>query len=180
MPEGYDVQAAGDRVDGLLAELGGLAGATAAATAEELVRTLVGLYGAGLERVMEIVTETGAAEALHRLTADDLVSGLLIVHDLHPLTTAERVQAALDGVGPQVRAANGSVELLDVAGDVVRLRLTGAGRGCSSARLTEAVESAVVTAAPEVAAVEIATETARPLLQIGPRPPGPVLDASPR
>ncbi|MGH3381488.1 MAG: NifU family protein [Actinoallomurus sp.] len=176
MPETFDVQAAGDRVDALLADLGGLAGASA--TAEELVRTLVGLYGAGLERVMEIVTETGAAEALHRLTADDLVSGLLIVHDLHPLTTAERVQAALDGVGPQLKAKNRGVELLDVAEDVVRLRLTG--HGCSSAQVMDTVEGAIATAAPEISAVEV--ETARPLLQIGPRPPGPdpALDASAR
>ena len=178
MPETFDVQAAGDRVDGLLADLGGLADPAAVATAEELVRTLVRLYGAGLERVMEIVTETDAAEALHRLTADDLVSGLLIVHDLHPLTTAERVQAALDGVEPQLRAKNGGVELLDVDEGVARLRLTGTGHGCSSAQVMDAIESAIATAAPEISAVEV--ETARPLLQIGPRPPGPVLDASTR
>jgi hypothetical protein len=172
MPETFDVRTAGERVDRLLSDLGGLAGAAAAATAEELVRTLVGLYGAGLERVMEIVTETGAAEALHRLTADDLVSGLLIVHDLHPLTTAERVQAALDGVGHQ----HGAVELLGIADGVIRLRT--AAHGCSAAQVKDAIESAIATAAPEVSAVEF--ETARPLLRIGPRPPGPVLDASER
>jgi Fe-S cluster biogenesis protein NfuA len=159
----YDVQEAGDRVDRLLTELGGLADAAAVATAEELVRTLVGLYGAGLERVMEIVTETGAAEALHRLTRDDLVSGLLIVHDLHPLTTAERVQMAIDGVGPSVKG----VELLGVTDGVVRLRLAG---GCRSTRaaVTDAIERAVASAAPEVCAVEVERDEA--LLQIGPRP----------
>jgi Fe-S cluster biogenesis protein NfuA len=176
MPEAYDydVQAAGDRVDGLLADLGGLADATAVAKAEELVRTLVGLYGACLDRVMEIVTETGAAETLHRLTADDLVSGLLIVHDLHPLTTAERVQMALDGVRPPLRGA----ELLGVTGDVVRLRLAG-GQGCASsqATITDAIERAIASAAPEISKVEVERETVRPLLQIGPRPQGPALDA---
>jgi Fe-S cluster biogenesis protein NfuA len=178
MPETFDVQAAGDRVDGLLADLGGLANAAAAAKAEELVRTLVGLYGAGLGRVMEIVTETDAAETLHRLTADDLVSGLLIVHDLHPLTTAERVQTALDGVGPQL--GDGDVELLGIAEGVVRLRLTGTGHGCSSSQVTDTIERALASAAPEISAVEVERETARPLLQIGPRPSGPALDATGR
>ncbi|MDN3352105.1 hypothetical protein [Actinomadura sp. DC4] len=149
------VQETGERVDRLLADLGGLADAAAVATAEELVRTLVGLYGAGLERVMEIVTEAGAAEALHRLTSDELVSGLLIVHDLHPLTTLERVRTALDGVGPQVT-------LLGVADGVLRIRLSG----CHSS--LAAVERAVASAAPEITAVEVERETA--LLQIGPRP----------
>lgn len=165
MPEAYDVQEAGERVDRLLTDLGGLADAAAVATAEELVRTLVGLYGAGLERVLEIVTETGAAEALHRLTCDDLVSGLLIVHDLHPLTTAERVQMAIDGVRPPLTG----VELLGVTEGVVRIRLAG-GQGCRStqATITNAIERAVASAAPEVSGVEVEREKA--LLQIGPRP----------
>jgi Fe-S cluster biogenesis protein NfuA len=182
MPEAYDVQAAGDRVNALLADLGRLADVAAVAKAEELVRTLVGLYGAGLDRVMEILTETGAAETLHRLTTDDLVSGLLIVHDLHPLTTAERVRTALDGVRPYLGRKDGDVELLGIAEGVVRLRLTGTGHGCSSsqATVTNTIERAIASAAPEISAVEVERETTRPLLQIGPRPPGPVLGASGR
>jgi Fe-S cluster biogenesis protein NfuA len=177
MGEAYDVQAAGDRVEALLTELGGLADATAVASAEELVRTLVELYGAGLDRIMEIVTETGSAETLHRLTADDLVSGLLVVHDLHPLSTAERVRMALDGVRPYLGLHDGGVELhgLDPSG-VVRLRLTGTCHGCPSSQvtITDAIERAIASAAPEVAGVEVETdEQPGPLLQIGARPPGP-------
>jgi Fe-S cluster biogenesis protein NfuA len=171
MPEADDVRAAGDRVDALLAELG--TDAAVAAKADELVRTLVGLYGACLDRVMEIVTETGAAETLHRLTEDDLVAGLLIVHDLHPLTTADRVRTALDGVRPYL--GKHDVELLDVTDGVVRIRLNGGG-GCGSAAVADAVERAITSAAPEVSAVTIEREAA--LLRIGPRPPGAVPDAS--
>jgi Fe-S cluster biogenesis protein NfuA len=162
-----NVQEAGDRVEALLAELEGVG------AAEELVRTLVELYGAGLNRVMEIITETGAAEALHRLTADDLVSGLLVVHDLHPLSTAERVSAALEGVRPYLGMHDGGVELLGVTGDVVRLRLTGGCDGCpsSQATLTDTIERAISAAAPEVSGVVVEEETE--LLQIGMRPPGP-------
>lgn len=161
-----DAHAAGERVEALLA---GLADPEAAATAEELVVTLLGLYGAGLDRVMEIVTETESVEALHRLASDPLVSGLLVAHDLHPLTTAERVRTAIDGVGLQAKA--GDVELLGItASGRVRLRL----RGCPSSRraVTSAIEAAIATAAPEITGVEVETAPAGPgpLLQIGPRP----------
>jgi Fe-S cluster biogenesis protein NfuA len=165
-----DVRATGQRVEALLADLGRLGDGSIAAVAEDLVRALVRLYGAGLDRVMEILTETGAAEALHRLTADDLVSGLLLVHDLHPLTTAERVRRALDGVRPSL--GGDDVELLGVTGGVVRLRLTAAGHGCGAAAVTRTLERAVFAAAPELSGV--AVERTGPLVQIGPRPPGPV------
>lgn len=175
MPKTQDIRAAGDRVEALLAELGRMPGA--AATAEELVRTLVGLYGAGLNRVMEIVTEAGAADALRRLTADDLVSGLLVVHDLHPLTTAERIGAALDGVRPYLGLHDGGVQLTGITAEgVVRLRLTGNCHGCpsSQATITDTIERAITAAAPEVSAVdvEVPAAGAGPLLQIGARPPG--------
>jgi Fe-S cluster biogenesis protein NfuA len=175
MPEAHDVRAAGDRVDALLTDLGCRGDATVVAMAEDLVRTLVGLYGAGLDRVMDIVTETEAAETLHRLTADDLVSALLIVHDLHPLTTVDRVRTALEGVRPYLGLHDGGVELLGITDDgVVRLRLTGTCHGCpsSQATTTDAIERAIGDAAPEVTGVEVEQDTG-PLLQIGPRPPGP-------
>lgn len=177
MPETYDVRATGDRVDALLAELGRSADAATTAKVEELLRSVVGLYGAGLERVMEIVTETGAAEALRRLASDELVSGLLILHELHPLTAEERVRAALDEVRPYLGLHDGGVELLGIDGDgVVRLRLEGTCHGCPSSRVTvtQAIERAVAGAAPDIARVDVEGLVAEPeprqLLQIGPRP----------
>ncbi|GAA4574230.1 NifU family protein [Planotetraspora kaengkrachanensis] len=150
-----DVHAAGARVEALIAELGS---PDTRAKAEELVRVLVGLYGEALERVMRIVTGAEAADVLHRLTTDDLVSGLLIVHDLHPLGTADRVLAALEEVRPHLGLHDGGVELLgvDPAG-VVRLRLEGTCHGCPSSRLTVAgaIERAIIRLAPEVTRVDV-------------------------
>ncbi|WP_169981445.1 NifU family protein [Microbispora sp. H10836] len=158
----HDVAATGERIERLIAEL---TGEGARARAEELVREVVGLYGAGLERVMAIVTEAGAAGALRGLVEDPLVSGLLVLHDLHPLTTAERVRAALDG-HPNGHGA----ELLSVEGGVVRLRLEEAFGGCPSSRstVTESIERAIARVAPEVTRVDV--ESAVTLLQIGRRP----------
>ena len=161
------IRASGDRAEALIDELGSLADPTARARAEELVRVLTGLYGAGLERIMSIVVDGGAAEVLHRLAADEVVSGLLVLHDLHPLDTGERVRAALAGLRDQGAA----VELLDVRDGVVRLRGEGTGSGGASSRatVTEAIERAVLQAAPEVARVEV-EEAPAPLLQIRPCP----------
>jgi Fe-S cluster biogenesis protein NfuA len=177
MPETHDVRATGDRVDALLAELGRLADAATTAKVEELLRSVVGLYGAGLEHVMEIVTETGAAETLRRLTTDELLSGLLILHELHPLTAEERVRAALDEVRPYLGLHDGGVELLGIdEKGVVRLRLEGTCHGCPSSRVTvtQAIERAIASAAPDVVRVDVEGLVPEPepqLLQIGPRPP---------
>ncbi len=171
-----DARSAGDRVEELLDELGRLSDTSAVAAAEALVQTLVELYGAGLERVMEIVTETGDAGTLSRLTSDDLVSGLLAVHDLHPLTTGERVGAALDGVRPYLGLHDGGVEMIEITpAGVVRLRLLGGCDGCPSSQLTitDAIERAITSAAPEVSGIDVEKPNTGPLLQIGPRPPGP-------
>ncbi|WP_326822294.1 NifU family protein [Streptosporangium sp. NBC_01639] len=176
MPHAHDVQAAGNRVEALLAELAAHGDPVARARTEELVRVLVELYGAGLERVVEIVTEAEAAQVLHRLSADDLVSSLLVLHDLHPLTTAERVSGALDTVRPYLGLHEGGVELLGVEADgVVRLRLAGTCHGCPSSQrtATDAIEGAVLRAAPEVSRVVIegVADDRGPLLQIRHSPP---------
>ncbi|MFF5205688.1 NifU family protein [Streptosporangium sp. NPDC000396] len=175
MRQAHDVQAAGDRVEALLAELAGLGG-PARDAAEELVRVLVELYGAGLERVMEIVTEAEAAEVLRRLAADDLVAALLVLHDLHPLSTEERVRAALEDIRPYLGTHAGDVELVSVEETgVVRLRLRGTCHGCPSSQLTVklAIERAIAEAAPEVSHVEVEGMVGQeaPLLQIETRPP---------
>jgi Fe-S cluster biogenesis protein NfuA len=178
MPQAHDVRATGDRVEALIADLGALSDAVTRAKAEDLVRALVELYGAGLERVVEIVTEAEAAEVLGRMVGDPLVSGLLVLHDLHPLSTAERVRDALDTVRPYLGSHEGGVELLGVGEDgIVRLRLEGTCHGCPSSQVTvtDAIERAIAQAAPEVSGVEVEGMTGgRPgLLQIQRRAPGP-------
>ncbi|MFC6084300.1 NifU family protein [Sphaerisporangium aureirubrum] len=171
------MHAVGERVETLIDELGRLADPLARARAEELVRALGDLYGAGLERVVAIVVESEASDVLRRLAEDPVVSGLLVLHDLHPLGLDERVRAALDRVRPLLGLHDGGVELLGVTGDgVVRLRLEGGCHGCASspATVTGAIERAVRLAAPEVTRLEVEGLPAESgLLQIQTRPPGP-------
>jgi Fe-S cluster biogenesis protein NfuA len=175
MAAGHDAQAAGERVETLLAELRSEAGPQVAAAAEELVSGLVELYGAGLARIMEILGgDEEGPRLLAELVADPLVESLLVLHDLHPLDTSARVKRAVEEVLPQLGSHAGDVEYLglDDTG-VLRLRLEQ--RGCSAATVRDVIEKAVAAAAPEAAGVgiELVEPPAEPtLLQITRRPAG--------
>jgi Fe-S cluster biogenesis protein NfuA len=180
MTAGHDVQAAGERVEALLAELRSHAGPQVAATAEELVSCLVELYGAGLARITEILgaDEGDGRRLLAELVADPLVESLLLVHDLHPLDTSARIRLAVEEILPQLGARAGEIEYhgLDDHG-VAHLRLERTAGGCQSTAgaIQATIEQAVAAAAPEAAGVdiEVVEAPAEPtLLQITRRPAG--------
>ena len=154
-----DPASCGERIE-LLLEASAAAGPVARERAEELVRLVVDLYGAGLERVMELAYEAGALtdELLEALAGDQLVSSLLLVHGLHPYGVEERVERALDDVRPYLGSHGGDVRLLEVTGEgVVRLEMLGSCDGCASSAVTLelAVEGAIRGAAPEIVAIEV-------------------------
>jgi Fe-S cluster biogenesis protein NfuA len=154
-----DPAAVGERIERLL-EASAASGPVALERAEELVRLVVELYGAGLERLMEIAYEAGVLddEVLSALAADELVSGLLLVHGLHPYGLQDRVEQALESVRPYFESHGGDMRLIDVSNEgVVRLALIGSCDGCasSSATLELTVEEAIRAAAPEVVQIEI-------------------------
>jgi Fe-S cluster biogenesis protein NfuA/nitrite reductase/ring-hydroxylating ferredoxin subunit len=168
-----DLEAAGDRIEALLvASASG--GVVARERSEELVRIVADLYGAGIERILDILHELGRLddEVLAQLAADKMVSSLLLVHGLHPYDITTRVENALESVRPYLGSHGGDVELIEITDEgVVRLRLLGSCDGCpsSSVTLTLAVEGAVEAAAPEVTSIEVepATQAAAT--------PGPVI-----
>ncbi|HEX3337075.1 MAG TPA: NifU family protein [Jatrophihabitans sp.] len=158
-----DWRQAGERIDTLL-DASSAGGVVARERAEELVRLVADLYGAGLERVLELMHERGHLDeqTLDALAADDLVASLLLVHGLHPYGVATRVEKALAGVRPYLGSHGGDVELLGITDDgVVRLRLLGSCDGCASSSVTLklAVEGAIQSAAPEITAIEVQTPT---------------------
>lgn len=157
-PHGPDPQETGERVQRLLDELGASAGAEVGERAEELVRALMDLYGAGLARIVELVGQAGDDQLLTTLGADGLVGALLVLHDLHPQDVEERVSRALDEVRPYLGSHAGGVELLGVDDDaVVHLRLEGSCDGCPSSTVTVkyAIERAIGDAAPEITGVHV-------------------------
>ena len=109
MTESVDLRATGDRIEELLDQLQASADPRILDRAEEILRLVTELYGAGLARVVELV-RTGAPDLLTELAADELVGSLMVVHDLHPEDLATRVAAALESVRPFLGAHGGDVE----------------------------------------------------------------------
>jgi Fe-S cluster biogenesis protein NfuA len=68
----------------------------------------------------------------------------------------ERVQEVLDRIRPALQADGGDVELVDIDGGVVKVRLVGACAGCpmSQMTLTNGVERVLKQEIPEVERVE--------------------------
>ncbi|MDQ3760915.1 MAG: NifU family protein [Actinomycetota bacterium] len=149
-----DIQAVGAQVEALLAQFTSASDPATAGRAEELVSLLVEFYGAGLARIMELLDE----QAVTPLLDDRLVAGLLVLHDLHPQSTEQRVLAALERVRPYLGSHAGDVEYLGLDADgTVRLRLAGSCDGCPSSAVTVkmAIEKGIEEVAPEVTKVEV-------------------------
>jgi Fe-S cluster biogenesis protein NfuA len=149
-----NLRAVGDRIESLLEELRATADPRSCELAEELLRLVTELYGGGLSRLVEL-----APERMDDFVADELVASLLLVHGLHPDSLATRVERALDSVRPFLGRHGGDVELLDIdeSAGALHLRLLGSCDGCpsSSVTLQNAVEVAVVEAAPEIVIIDV-------------------------
>ena len=149
------------RIEPLLEEVRSMASPPVWERVEEIVRSVVHLYGEGLKRIDEIAAADGAAgERLRsQLAADNLVSSLLILHGLHPKDFETRVREALERVRPYLGSHGGDVEIVEINLDsgLVRLRMKGSCDGCPSSLLTVklAVETAIREAAPEASTIEV-------------------------
>jgi Fe-S cluster biogenesis protein NfuA/nitrite reductase/ring-hydroxylating ferredoxin subunit len=150
---------AGDRIQTLL-DASAAGGAAARERAEQLVREVTDLYGAGLERMMRLAVSANP-ELAETIANDNLVASLLLVHNLHPHGVERRVSDALDSVRPYLGSHGGDVHLIEVAngpeGGIVRLQFSGSCKSCpsSSVTLELAVEDAIRAAAPEVESIEV-------------------------
>jgi Fe-S cluster biogenesis protein NfuA len=159
-----DARAAGERIEALASEVSALPDFRAREKVEELVRLVLDFHGEGLARILGLLAEGGADEALFsKLASDELVGSLLVLHGLHPVPVEERIARALDSVRPYLARHDGGVTFLGLTPEgVLRLRLHGSCHGCASSTLTmkQSVTRAVLDAAPEVTRIEVEGEAA--------------------
>jgi Fe-S cluster biogenesis protein NfuA len=157
MPESREFQSRMQQLDAMLQEADETADPAAQARLQEVTASLLELHKLGLERILDHVAR-GNAATMDALTRDELVSGLLVLHGLHPLDLEARVRAALEKVGPYAASHGGHIELISVnAGGTVHLRLDGSCHGCPSSRVTlqSSIEQEIYAAAPEVTSIEV-------------------------
>ena len=148
-----------ERVQELLGSLDEIADPVAQSRVQELVGTVLELYGAGLERILGILQDAGdpALPIRDALLDDGIVASLLLIHGLYPISLEERVTQALDSMRPFLASHGGNVELVSVEDGVARLRLQGSCDGCpsSAATLEHALKEAIEEAAPDLLGLEV-------------------------
>jgi Fe-S cluster biogenesis protein NfuA len=157
-----------ERLDTLLQEAELFSDTHARAHLRETVQAVLDLHKAGLERILGHLDAAGEAGAGVRDTCagDQVISGLLLLHGLHPLELEARVILALEQVRPYLRSHGGNVELIDLADGVVTLRLEGSCRGCPSSAMTmkQTVEEAILAHAPDALGLVVEGAANEPMM----------------
>jgi Fe-S cluster biogenesis protein NfuA len=158
MAEDQEFQKRIRKIEDLIQSIEESADQAARANARELVHTILELHGVGLMKLMEIINQSGNPGIVDSLACDDLVGCLLLLHGIHPLDQASRIEQTLEKVRPRLFVHGGRVELLDVEKNVVRLRLHATGDGspadAASFHLKQWIEEAICAAAPEITTIE--------------------------
>ncbi len=148
------------RVEELIATLESAPNPAVREQVRELITSLLALHGTGLERALSVVYDSGPSgmAVIDQLGHDPLVSGLLLLHGLHPLDLETRVREAIEEVKPRLGLHGGSVELLGVSPEGrVHLKLEGNCHECPSSRLTlrYSIEEALNAAAPDLTGLDV-------------------------
>lgn len=112
---------------------------TAVAELEMLVGTL---ERDGDERALHLLALT---DAVHRPALELLLAGnadhpvaaaVLSMYELVPLDERTQIEEALDEIRPYIESHGGVLDLLDVQGGTVHVRMSGACEGCAASSMT--------------------------------------------
>jgi len=142
------------RIDELVRKLESSRDPSLRETVRILIQSLMELHGAGLERILELVSATNGdtgAVLVESLAHDELVSSLLVLYGLHPEDFETRVRRSLDKMRPVLRAQGAALHEIEILGDRVRLKLSGS----ASKDLQEALREALLDTAPDAADITI-------------------------
>jgi Fe-S cluster biogenesis protein NfuA len=148
-----------EQIDRLVQRVTAFTDDDARTTSLELLQSMMDLHGAAIARMVEMLSESGEAgrSSLAKLGNDPLICGLLVLYGIHPVALEERVSRAIEKARPQLQKHGGSVELIEVADEAVRVKIQGSGHGCGSSAdtLKSMVEQAILEVAPEIVAIAV-------------------------
>jgi Fe-S cluster biogenesis protein NfuA/nitrite reductase/ring-hydroxylating ferredoxin subunit len=154
-----DLALEGQRIQELVEKIGTLHDPAAKRMLQETLESVLSFYGHGLERILELIDKAGAdgQKVRDSLIHDPGVRGILLIHGLHPVPLADRLNEALDKVRPYMESHGGNVELLSLENDYAKLRLQGHCKTCpsSSVTLELAVRVAIEEACPDLTGFEV-------------------------
>lgn len=161
---GPDSREMARRLQDLIEQIQGQPNPAARVLLQECLQSLLAFYGDGLSRILSHIQDCGpgAQGLLERLGQDPAVSGLLLIHGLHPVALETRLRGALEKVRPYMQSHGGNIELLSLENEVARVRLAGTCKSCPSSAITLelAVRRAVDEACPDLLGFEVVAAAA--------------------
>jgi hypothetical protein len=147
------------KIGNLVHDLETIADPASRAAAKELLQLLMDLHGTGLERILEVVFESGESgpRIIDELGQDPLVSSLLILYGLHPDELQTRVERKLQQIASKIHKMGAEAKLVSINGGDVRVRARIEGHACGSTSRTvqSIVEEAIYEAAPDLTSLVI-------------------------
>jgi Fe-S cluster biogenesis protein NfuA/nitrite reductase/ring-hydroxylating ferredoxin subunit len=154
-----EINLQGERVQKLLERIEALPYPAAKQLIQECMEAVLAFYGLGLTKILDVVNGAGpeGRKVYRDLIHNDVINGLLLIHDLHPLDLEARLRDALDKVRPYLKSHGGNVELIGLENNVAKLRLHGTCKSCASSSVTLelAIRHAIELACPDLAYFEV-------------------------
>ena len=148
------------RIQELIEQIDALPDQNAREMMQECIQEILSFYGHGLKRILGLISKEGnatPAAIYNNLIDDSFVSGLLLIHDLHPLDLKTRLHQALTKVKPYMDSHGGSVEIVSLENGSAKLKLSGSCDGCpsSSVTLELGIKQAVEELCPDLVSLEV-------------------------
>jgi hypothetical protein len=142
-----------DKIEALVHRAESLGDPAARAVAVDLLQAVLEFHAAALDRMLEITVDSNEA-LLDRIAADELVSSMLLLHDLHPDDLETRVHRAVDKLAEMFLSLGAKLSFIAVEPGTLRLQFDSP-RSWTGAPVKASVENAVFQAAPEIETVII-------------------------
>ncbi len=168
------MRAVAERIDALVRDFAASPDPAARQNAQELVRLLMRLYGAGLARIVHVLELDGrdaegpAGRIMATLLADDLIASLLVLHDLHPEDVETRIARGLERLQ---EAAGAEITVLEVGDGAARVKVGARSRAPATSLLDlqRLIDDVVHAVAPDIVRVDVEglpPKASPPLIQL--------------
>lgn len=155
-----------ERIETLVQDIASFPDPHTRAITEELLQTLLDMYGEGLSRILDLTAQSNESgyALIETFASDDFLASLFMLHDLHPASIETRVTSALVEVRPYLHSHGGNVELIKIEDGIAYVRLEGSCHGCSASTITlkQTIEAAIYKAAPDLNRIEVEGTTELP------------------
>src|SRR5579884_308563 len=133
-PKAADTREMARRLQELIEQIQSQPNPAARVLLQDCLQSLLAFYGDGLSRIVGRLQHSGAdgEKILQGMLQDQAISGLVLIHGLHPVGLETRLRDALEKVRPYMKSHGGNIELLGLENDIARVKLEGTCKSCPS------------------------------------------------